>query len=105
MQYTKQINFYKNSPYLNQKSPMQIGKKVKQQKVPIPPKPNRFPHALRLDDLDHRRFIFIVDRVESRSAKETLIGRWIYMGIDQRTIERMDHKIDRKIRWSKNNRH
>ena len=49
---------------------MQIGEKGQTTKSPNSPKPNRFPHALRLDDLDHRRFIFIVDRVESRSARK-----------------------------------
>ena len=81
MQYTKQINFYKNSPYLNQKSPMQIGEKGQTTKSPNSPKPNRFPHALRLDDLDHRRFIFIVDRVESRSARKRLVGNRFTCGI------------------------
>ncbi len=37
---------------------------------PNSPKPFRFPHALRLDGLDCRRFIFIVERVESRSTKK-----------------------------------
>ena len=49
---------------------MQIGKKGQTAESPNSPKPFRFPHALRLDDLDRRRFIFIVDRVESRSARK-----------------------------------
>ena len=81
MQYTKQINFYKNSPYLNQKSPMQIGENGQTTESPNSPKPFRFPHALRLDDLDHRRFIFVVDRVESRSARKRLVGDKFTSGI------------------------
>ncbi len=49
---------------------MQIGEKSQTAESPNSPKPFRFPHALRLDGLDHRRFIFIVDRVESRSARK-----------------------------------
>ena len=49
---------------------MQIGKNGQTTESPNTPKPFRFPHALRLDVLDHRRFIFIVDRVESRSARK-----------------------------------
>jgi hypothetical protein len=60
-----------NSPYLNQKSPMQIGEKDQIAESPNSPKPNRFPHALRLNGLDYRRSLFIVDRVESRSARKS----------------------------------
>ena len=81
MQYTKQINFYKNSPYLNQKSPMQIGEKGQTAESPNHPKPNRFPLALRLDGLDRRRFIFIVYRVEIRSAWKCLVGDEFTYGI------------------------
>ncbi len=49
---------------------MQIGEKGQTSECPNPPKPFRFPQALRLDGLDHRRFIFIVDRVESRRARK-----------------------------------
>ena len=70
MQYTKQINFYKNSPYLNQNSPMEIGETGQTTKSPNSPNPNRFPRALRLDGLDYRRALFVVDRVEGRSARK-----------------------------------
>ena len=49
---------------------MQIGEKGQTAESPNPPKPNRFPLALRLDALDRKRFIFIVYRVESRSARK-----------------------------------
>ncbi|ENV34280.1 hypothetical protein F960_01599 [Acinetobacter gerneri DSM 14967 = CIP 107464 = MTCC 9824] len=70
-QFLHKINtLIENSPYLNQESPKQIGEKGQTAENPNPPKPNRFPHALRLDGLDYKRFIFIVDRVESRSARK-----------------------------------
>ncbi len=49
---------------------MQIGEKGQIAESPNFPKPFRFPHALRPNGLDHRRFIFIVNRVESRSARK-----------------------------------
>ncbi len=49
---------------------MQIGGNGQTTESPNPPKPNRLPLALRLEGLDYRRFIFIVDRVESRSARK-----------------------------------
>ena len=49
---------------------MHIGEKGQTAESQNPPKPNRFPLALRLDGLDRRRFIFIVYRVESRIARK-----------------------------------
>lgn len=60
---------------------MQIGENGQTTASPNSPKPFRFPHALRLDVLDHRRFIFIVDRVESRSARKRLVGHKFTCGI------------------------
>ena len=65
------INYFLvNSPHPNRKTPIPIGENGSTPENQNSPKPNRFPLALRLDGLDYRRFIFIVDRVESRSARK-----------------------------------
>lgn len=49
---------------------MQIGEIKQIAEGQNSPKPNRYPYALHLDDLDHRRFIFILDRVDRRRARK-----------------------------------
>ena len=48
---------------------MQIGEKGQTAESPNSPKPFRFPHAFRLDDLDHRCCIYVGNRMESQNAE------------------------------------
>ncbi len=50
---------------------MQIGEKGQTTESLNSPKPFRFPHAFRFDDLDHRCCIYVGNRVESQKAENS----------------------------------